>query len=283
MVEFDLRHFGSKKLLLSPVSVSVWISIVSSSVSIVSVWSESVSVVSIVSISISLSISLWVGISISLSFWLSISISLSVVSVSVWVSISIGSVSVWSQAISVVSIPSIGISVSTSISLWFSICRSLTIVSIWETIVGVGMGVDMGSIGVGEWSIMSISVSVVSAVQQPWVSLWVSFGISLSSWLSLSLLNRLNSLFGFSSSRSYASNKWESAMGAWDKFSLVILATSSQRSGIDQRMVNSIGQNSVSVDGGNNSGSGVDESRVGLSLDIGSDSYHQQELHVVVL
>merc|ERR1719438_242856 len=226
MVEFDLRHFGSKKLLLSPVSVSVWISIVSSSVSIVSVWSESVSVVSIVSISISLSISFWlsisiplaivsvsvwvsisigsvsvwsksvsivsiVGISISLSFWLSISISLSVVSVPVWVSISIGSVSVWSQAISVVSIP--------SISIWFSISRPLTIVSIWKTIVGVGMGVDMGSIGVGEWSIMSISVSVVSAVQQPWVSLGVSFGISLSSWLSLSLGNRLNSL-GLSSS-----------------------------------------------------------------------------------
>merc|ERR1712176_89719 len=137
------------------------------------------------------------------------------------------------------------------------------------------MGVDMGSIRGGEWSIMSISISMVSTVQQPC--------ISLSSWLSLSLLNRLNSLFGFSSSRSYASNKWESAMGAWDKLSLVILATSSQRSGIDQRMVNSIGQNSVSVDGGNNSGSGVDESRVGLSLDIGSDSYHQQELHVVVL
>merc|ERR1719232_117986 len=177
MVEFDLRHFGSKKLLLSPVSVSVWISIVSSSVSIVSVWSESVPVVSIVSISISL--------------WLSISIPLTIVSISVWVSISIGSVSVWSQAISVVSIPSIGISVSIS--------RSLTIVGIWETIVGVGMGVDMGSIGVGEWSIMSISVSVVSAVQQPWVSLRVSFGISLSSWLSLSLGNRLNSL-GLSSS-----------------------------------------------------------------------------------
>merc|ERR1719210_2241073 len=95
------------------------------------------------------------------------------------------SVSVWSQAISVVTIPSIGISVSTSISLWFSISRSLTIVSVWETIVGVGMGVDMGSIGVGEWSIMSICVSVVSAVQQPWVSLRVSFGISLSGRLSL--------------------------------------------------------------------------------------------------
>jgi len=155
----------------------------------------------------------------------------------------------------------------------------------WESIVGVGMGVDMGSIRVGEWSIVSISISMVSTVQQPWVSLWVSFGISLSSWLSLSLLNRLNSLYGFSSSSSgsYASDKWESTMGAWDKFSLVILATSSQRSGIDQRMVNSIGQNSVSVDGGNNSSSGVDKSRVGLSLDIGSDSYHQQELHVVVL
>ena len=86
-----------------------------------------------------------------------------------------------------------------SLSLWFSISRSLTIVGIWETIVGVGMGVDMGSIGVGEWSIMSICVSVVSAVQQPWVSLRVSFGISLSSWLSLSLGNRLNSL-GLSSS-----------------------------------------------------------------------------------
>merc|ERR1719312_2021546 len=145
----------------------------------VSVWSESVSIVSIVGISIS--------------------IPLAIVSVSVWVSISIGSVSVWSQAISVVSIPSIGISVSTSISLWFSISRSLTIVGIWETIVGVGMGVDMGSIGVGEWSIMSICVSVVSAVQQPWVSLRVSFGISLSGWLSLSLGNRLNSL-GLSSS-----------------------------------------------------------------------------------
>merc|ERR1719348_1531371 len=161
--------------------------------------------------------------------------------------------------------------------------ESIVGVGMWESIVGVGMRVDMGSIRVGEWSIVSISISMVSTVQQPWVSLRVSFGISLSSWLSLSLLNRLNSLYGFSSSRSYASNKWESAMGAWDKFSLVILATSSQRSGIDQRMVNSIGQNSVSVDGGNNSGSGVDESRVGLSLDIGSDSYHQQELHVVVL
>merc|ERR1719410_1700369 len=124
------------------------------------------------------------------------------------------------------------------------------------------MGVDMGSIRVGERSVVSISISMVSTVQQPWDSLC---GISSSS------------------SRSYASNKWESAMGAWDKFSLVILATSSQRSGIDQRMVNSIGQNSVSVDGGNNSSSGVDESRVGLSLDIGSNSYHQQELHVVVL
>merc|ERR1719438_72620 len=191
MVEFDLRHFGSKKLLLSPVSVSVWISIVSSSVSIVSVWSESVSVVSIVSISISLSISLWLSISISLTI----------------VSISIGSVSVWSESVSIVSIVGISISlsfwlsisVSSSISLWFSISRSLTIVGIWETIVGVGMGVDMGSIGVGEWSIMSICVSVVSAVQQPWVSLRVSFGISLSSWLSLSLGNRLNSL-GLSSS-----------------------------------------------------------------------------------
>merc|ERR1712227_778616 len=100
------------------------------------------------------------------------------------------------------------------------------------------MGVDMGSIRVGEWSIVSISISMVSTVQQPWVS--------LSSWLSLSLLNRLNSLYGFSSSSSgsYASDKWESTMGAWDKFSLVILATSSQRSGIDQRMVNSIGENS---------------------------------------
>merc|ERR1719323_91732 len=153
------------------------------------------------------------------------------------------------------------------------------------SIVGVGMRVDMGSIRVGERSVVSISISMVSTVQQPWVSLRVSFGISLSSWLSLSLLNRLNSLYGFSSSSSgsYASDKWESTMGTWDKFSLVILATSSQRSGIDQRMVNSIGQNSVSVDGGNNSGSGVDKSRVGLSLDIGSDSYHQQELHVVVL
>merc|ERR1719438_209984 len=195
MVEFDLRHFGSKKLLLSPVSVSVWISIVSSSVSIVSVWSESVSVVSIVSISISLSISLW----------LSISIPLAIVSISVWVSISIGSVSVWSESVPIVSIVGISISlsfwlsVSTSISLWFSISRSLTVVSIWKTIVGVGMGVDMGSIGVGKWSIMSICVSVVSAVQQPWVSLRVSFGISLSGRLSLSLGNRLNSL-GLSSS-----------------------------------------------------------------------------------
>merc|ERR1719438_250341 len=185
MVEFDLRHFGSKKLLLSPVSVSVWISIVSSSVSIVSVWSESVSVVSIVGLSISISISLW----------LSISIPLAIVSVSVWVSISIGSVSVWSESVSIVSI----VGISTSLSFWLSISRSLTIVSVWETIVGVGMGVDMGSIGVGEWSIMSICVSVVSAVQQPWVSLRVSFGISLSSWLSLSLGNRLNSL-GLSSS-----------------------------------------------------------------------------------
>merc|ERR1719270_634488 len=90
------------------------------------------------------------------------------------------------------SIMSISVSVVSAIqqpwvSLRVSICRSLTIVSIWKTIVGVGMGVDMGSIGVGEWSIMSISVSVVSAVQQPWVSLGVSFGISLSGWLSLSL------------------------------------------------------------------------------------------------
>merc|ERR1719356_1722391 len=265
MVNLILRHFGSK-LLLSIVSISVWIPIISS---IVSVSSQSISIISIVSISISL----WLR--------LSISRSLTIVSISVWVSI-ICSVSVWSQSISIISIVSISISIS--ISLWLSISRSLAIVvGMWESIVGVGMGVDMGSIRVGEWSIMSISISMVSTVQQPWVSLWVSFGISLSSWLSLSLLNRLNSLFGFSSSRSYASNKWESAMGAWDKLSLVILATSSQRSGIDQRMVNSIGQNSVSVDGGNNSGSGVDESRVGLSLDIGSDSYHQQELHVVVL
>merc|ERR1711923_677132 len=129
----------------------------------------------------------------------------------------------------------------------------------WESIVGVGMGVDMGSIRVGEWSIVSISISMVSTVQQPWVSLWVSFSISLSSWLSLSLLNRLNR-FSSSSSGSYASDKWESTMGAWDKFSLVILATSSQRSGIDQRMVNSIGENSMCVDRGNNSSSGVDES-----------------------
>merc|ERR1719232_1199173 len=109
----------------------------------------------------------------------------------------------------------VSISISISISLWLSISRSLAIVvGMWESIVGVGMGVDMGSIRVGEWSIVSISISMVSTVQQPWVSLRVSFGISLSSWLSLSLLNRLNSLFGFSSSsRSYASNKWESTMG----------------------------------------------------------------------
>jgi len=72
-------------------------------------------------------------------------------------------------------------------------------------------------------------------------------------------------------------------MGAWDKLSLVILAASGERSGVDQRSMESmsVGEDPVSV--GKNSGSGVNESRVGLSLDIGSDSYHQQELHVVVL
>merc|ERR1719356_2303662 len=269
MVNLILRHFGSK-LLLSIVSISVWISIIST---IVSISSQSISIISIVSISISL----WLRLSISRSLTIvSISVgsqSISIISIPS-ISISISS-SLWlsiSRSLSIISIPSISISISISISLWLSISRSLAIVvGMWESIVGVGMGVDMGSIRVGEWSIVSISISMVSTVQQPWVSLRVSFGISLSSWLSLSLLNRLNSLYGFSSSRSYASNKWESAMGAWDKFSLVILATSSQRSGIDQRMVNSIGQNSVSVDGGNNSSSRVDESRVGLSLDIGSD------------
>merc|ERR1712227_497358 len=130
------------------------------------------------------------------------------------------------------------------------------------------MGVDMGSIGVGEWSIMSICVSVVSAVQQPWVSLRVSFGISLSCWLSLSLGNRLNSL-GLSSS--WGSNWRKSSMGAWDKLSSVILATSG--GGVDQRSEESIRDDSMSV--WEDSSSGVDESGVslGLSLDIGSDSY----------
>ena len=65
-------------------------------------------------------------------------------------------------------------------------------------------------------------------------------------------------------------------MGAWDKLSSVILATSG--SGVDQRSVESIRDDSMSV--WEDSSSGVDESGVslGLSLDIGSDSYHQLKL-----
>merc|ERR1712029_327685 len=141
MVNLILRHFGSK-LLLSIVSISVWISIIST---IVSISSQSISIISIVSISISL--------------WLRLSISRSLTIVCIWISISIGSVSVWSQSVPIISIPSISISISSS--LWLSISRSLAIVvGMWESIVGVGMGVDMGSIRVGEWSIVSISISI---------------------------------------------------------------------------------------------------------------------------
>merc|ERR1711987_21491 len=79
--------------------------------------------------------------------------------------------------------------VSLCIGLWLGISRSLAIVSVWEAIVRVDMGVGVWSIAVGEWSIsmVSISMSIKSRVVQPWVSLWISFSISLGgSWSSSS-------------------------------------------------------------------------------------------------
>merc|ERR1712178_501743 len=97
----------------------------------------------------------------------------------------------------------VGLSISGSLRCWLSIGRSLTIVmSIWESIVRVGMSVGVWGIAVGKWSIgmMAIKTTVV----QPWVSLWV--GLSISSWFSLSLLNRLN---GF-----YSLLSWSSSSGS---------------------------------------------------------------------
>merc|ERR1712209_326215 len=120
------------------------------------------------------------------------------------------------------------------------------------------MRVGPGSVGV---SVGVVSISVVSSIVQPWVSL------GFSSSLGFSLLNRHGRLLS-SSSRSSDHWSYESTMSTGDQSSSIIPAASSQERSIvvDERM--------VSIGVGQDSGSGVDEGRIslGLGLGIGSDS-----------
>merc|ERR1712117_446927 len=237
----------------------------------------SISMVSIKTAVVQPWVSLWVGLSISgsLSSRLGISRSLTIV-MSIWESIvRVGmSVGVWGIAvgkwsISMMAIKTtvvqpwvslwVGLSISGSLSSWLSISRSLTIImSIWESIVRVGMSVCVWGIAVGKWSIGMMAIK--TAVVQPWVSLRVCLSISgsLSNWLSLSLLNRLNSfssLLSWSSSGGSNNRGYKTTMGTWDNNTLVICAASLQKRNcmMDIR-VTCIWEGSIRVD----SGSGVD-------------------------
>merc|ERR1712227_558679 len=126
------------------------------------------------------------------------------------------------------------------------------------------MRVGPGSVGV---SVGVVSISVVSSIVQPWVSLGISSGLGFSLSLGFSLLNRHGR---FLSSSSRSSDHWsnESTMSTGDQSSSNIPAASSQERSIvvDERM--------VSIGVGQDSSSGVDEGRIslGLGLGIGSDS-----------
>merc|ERR1711992_72739 len=135
-----------------------------------------------------------------------------------------------------------------------------------------------GGIGVGEGGVMVGSIAIVtspdSRVVQPGVSLRVSLGISLSNGFSLSLLHSdgrflLNRSGG---GGGHNSGGYKTAMGAGDKSSSIVGASSSighhGRMGDGQ----SVGKGVVGVGVGEDSGSGVGKGGVSLGLSVGKGS-----------
>merc|ERR1719312_342549 len=101
------------------------------------------------------------------------------------------------------------------------------------------MGVSVGSVGVGERSIVvSVAIAMMSiqtAVVQPWVSLWISISLGggFGFGIGISLLPfRLNSRSLFNRSCS-SSNRYVSevrSLSTGDKFALAVLAPSGRGS-----------------------------------------------------
>merc|ERR1712244_136772 len=113
------------------------------------------------------------------------------------------------------------------------ISRAFAVITIGETVVSIGMSVSVGSIGVGEGGVMVGSIAVVtspdSRVVHPGIGLRVSLGIGLSNRLGLSLLHSdcrflLNRSSG---GGGHNSGGYETAMGAGDKSSSIVGASSS--------------------------------------------------------
>merc|ERR1711971_1066135 len=161
------------------------------------------------------------------------------------------------------------------------------VVSIGQAVVSIGVSVGVGSVGVREGGVVVGSIAVVtyieSRVVQPGVSLGVSLslGSGLGSRLGLSLLHRDGrGLLNSSSGRgSHNSGGYETSMGAGDKSSIIVGASSiGHHMGVGQ----SIGKSVVGIGVGEDTGGGVGKGRVslGLSAGRGSEGYHQQELHV---
>merc|ERR1719422_1529303 len=99
------------------------------------------------------------------------------------------------------------------------------------------MGVSVGSVGVGERSIViSVAIAMVSiqtAVVQPWVSLWISISLGGGFGIGVSLLPfRLNSR-SLCNRSCRSSNRYVSevrSLSTGDKFALAVLAPSGRGS-----------------------------------------------------
>merc|ERR1711983_290192 len=202
----------------------------------------------------------------------------------------VGSIAVVTSPNSRVVHPGIGLRVSLGIGLsngfslslhkWhiLGISRAFAVVSIGKTVVRIDVAVCVGSVGVGEGGVMVGSIAVVtspdSRVVHPGIGLRVSLSAGLSNGLSLSLLHSdgrflLNSSGG---GGGHNSGGYKTAMGAGDKSSSIVGASSSighhGRMGDGQ----SVGKGVVGIGIGEDSGSGVGEGGVSLGLSVGKGS-----------
>merc|ERR1712241_1067507 len=200
-------------------------------------------------------------------------------------SIVMGGIAVVTSPDSRVVDPGIGLRVSLGIGLsnrlglslhkwhtfsYLGISRAFAVVSIGKTIVRIDVAVCVGSVGVCEGGVMVGGIAIVttpkSRVVDPGISLRVSLSAGISNRLGLSLLHSdgrflLNSSGGRGG---HNSGGYETAMGAGDKSSSIVGASSSigHHMGVGQ----SVGKGVVGVGIGEDLGSGVGEGGVSLRL-----------------